>query len=214
MTKPRTKRQQAWKLAFLLFLCFFQVPNESNAQVGLLFGANYCSIRHDNLLQNVEYIIRPYTGVSVNCFPMWFLPELSIRNEFIITQKGYRQALESDYDLVFTYAAFPVSLNYKLNDYITPQIGLEWSMLLGSSELRTFKKYRQTDLGLILGLCFFECKKLSFYTRLTYGLWPMLKYESYDKYGNLTGQKEDLKHITFSLGIKLRLHHEEIRFYK
>jgi hypothetical protein len=108
----------------------------------------------------------------------------------------------------------PVLINYSLSPQISIQAGVGLSTLISTNIEQGIKTYNDFDLGLALGASCFSNKRISCYSRLTYGLLPMLDYYEIDELGNFKNQIHDLKNICLSIGIKVNLYNEKIRFHK
>ncbi len=194
----------------LFFVLFGGSFFTSEAQVAILGGSNFCSIRSDVAIQNKESITGYHAGAEIQYFPAKGLKKFSLINELILTQKGYQQEYEDNYTFRFTYMALPVLINYSVIPALSVQGGAEFGKLLWTNVKQGKKTYNDFDAGLVLGLTGFDNHRVSIYSRLTYGLSPMLDYELMDEMGNFTGKIKDLHNVCFSLGIKIKLRNEKI----
>lgn len=198
-------------VTFLLSLLLF---SNTVAQISFIVGANYCGIRNNNLLENQKPIFTYQFGYAIQYYPFKSLPNLSIQNELLFSQKGYQQDLDKNYVFHFNYISLPVLLNYTPVSFLTINTGVEFSGLLYTNIQEGTKTYNNNDVGLVLGISCIEKHMISLYSRVTYGLIPMLNYYSIDKLGNFTGRIHDLRNICFTIGIKFNFYNEEIHLYK
>jgi hypothetical protein len=202
------------RLLFLSVLCVLIFVSSLTAQVAFIGGVNYTNERNNNLIENQKPRITYQWGASIRYYLLKNHPKISFQNELIFNQRGYNQVLDKDYFFHFDYISFPVLINYALTENFSINTGLEFSKLLSSNIKRYTETYNDFDIGLVLGFSCFEKKGISFYSRMTYGLLPLLDYYAIDKVGNFTGEIHDLKNICLSVGIKINIHNEKIRFYK
>ena len=193
---------------------FFLFFNKANAQVSFLGGANYCYVRNNHLLENQEPVFAHHLGVAVRLYPFKNLPNLSVQNELLFNRKGYKQFLDQKYLYQFNYISFPILLFYSPVKYFSLNGGVEISGLLYTNLKKGTETYNNKDAGIVLGFSCFDNQMLSIYSRVTYGLVPMLDYYSFDKLGNFTGKIHDLKNISLSIGIKLNFYNEQIHLHK
>lgn len=184
------------------------------AQVGVVGGLNYCNVRNDNVLKNTKSIFTYQMGVTFNFYPFKSFSDLSIKNEFLFTEKGYKQELNKTYTFHFDYLSYSLLANYHLSENFSIEAGGYISELINTNVKQGLKTYNTTDAGLVLGLTFLERKTVSLNSKINYGLIPMLNYYNIDNRGNFTGEINDLKNICFSLGISLNVYNEKIQFYK
>lgn len=202
------------RLLFASVVCVFIFTSSLTAQVAFIGGVNYTNDRNNNLIENQEPRTTYHWGASIRYYLLKNYTKISFQNEIILNQKGYRQVLDQEYFFNFNYISFPVLVNYSFTENFSVNTGLEFSKLLSSNIKRYTETYNDSDIGLVLGFSCFEKKGISFYSRMTYGLLPLLDYYAIDKMGNFTGEIHDLKNICFSVGIKINIHNEKIRFYK
>lgn len=180
------------------------------AQPSFMNGVSFSSVMNDHLLEDTEFKLNYQLGFSIRFYPFKNLPDLSLETEFFYNNKGYRQQLDSTYKFRFSYFSVPVLVRYCVVKDVTVEAGVELSKLFSSNIRKWESTYNDFDTGLILGLTFFEKRMISVYSRVTYGLIPMLDYYSFDKLGNFTGEIHDLRNLNLSLGIKIDLYHEKI----
>lgn len=187
---------------------------KANAQFSLITEGNLSSVRENISIENKEPLLGYGLGVSFQYYPFKKLQKLSIINEIKIKQKGYQQQLEEKYSFKFKYIAMPILANYSLSEQVAIQSGIELSKLIDTNVKQGTKTYNNFDLGLVAGVSFFNKHRISGYSRLTYGLLPMLDYYNIDELGNFKNEIHDLKNISFSVGIKITLHNEKIQLYR
>lgn len=185
----------------------------SNAQIAIIAGGNYSTIRNNVFLENKEPIVGYHFGLSFQYYPFKHIQNLSILNELYFIQKGYQQDIGRNYTFKFNYLSLPILLNYPISKQISLQTGIELSKLIATNIEQGLKTYNDFDLGLVLGVNGFQSKRLSCYSRLTYGLLPILDYYEIDELGNFNNEIHDLKNISLSIGIKFNLYNEKISSY-
>lgn len=177
-------------------------------------GGNYSGIRNTVNLENKEAIFGYHLGASLQYFPFRNLPNVSIVNEFLLTQKGYQQNFGEKYRFRFNYLALPVLIDYVFSKRISVHTGAELSFLAATNVKRGSETYNGFDLGIVAGVNYQLTKRLSCYARLTYGFLPLLDYYEIDELGNFGNKIRDLKNTCLLVGIKYKLYHEKITFYK
>lgn len=208
-TKIGRLTQVAFRVVILISLTFiFHV--KANAQIAVIAGGSYCNVRNDVFLQNKKPILAHNFGVSVQYYPFRKFDNLSVINEVIISQRGYQQDMDKDYVFRFNYLALPVLVNYAPLKQVSVNAGIELSKLLSTNIEQGNKTYNNFDLGLVLGLSCFNERRLSFYSRITHGLFPMLDYYTFDNLGNFTAEVHDLKNVCLSVGVKFKICNEKI----
>ncbi|RUT73431.1 outer membrane beta-barrel protein [Ancylomarina longa] len=186
---------------------------KSNAQIAITAGGNYSNIRSNLSLENTKPITGYNFGISVQYYPFKQIENVSFINELNFSQKGYQQDLGENFTFRFNYLAVPVLINYSPLKHFSVQGGVEMSKLISTNVEQGKKTYNHFDLGLVLGLSAFAGRSVSFYSRVTYGLTPMLDYYAIDEMGNFTGEIHDLKNICLSIGIKFAISNEKIHFH-
>lgn len=191
------------------FVFLFLLTSVSYAQFTFITGINAMDVRNDNLLQNTKPLVGLHIGIAFRQHYSDSLNKISLQYELIFNQKGYQQKLDRNYIFSFNYLSAPILFNYSLNKYLSLSTGMEPGYLLFTNKVDGVKKYNRFDLGLILGLSTMEHRRLSIYSRLTYGLVPMLDYYRFDRLGNITEEIHDLKNICLSLGIKVNVRNEK-----
>lgn len=201
------------KLRILFIGMFLLAVETTMAQVSVIGGANYCTVRNNDLIQNQDPIYAHHFGVMVRYHPFRKLPNLSIQNELIYTRKGYQQELDKTYLFHFNYLSLPVLLNYAPAKYFSVHTGVELSGLFNTNLEKGNLTYNNVDLGIVGGFSFFDNARVSLYTRYTHGLVPMLKYYTFDKLGNFTDNIRDFRNSCLSVGLKINIYNERIETY-
>lgn len=186
----------------------------SNAQLSIFAGGNYSVIRNSISLENKRPIVGYHYGLSYQYYPFRKLQKLSILNELVFNQKGYSQDFEKKYSFMFNYLSLPVLANYSISKDFAIHSGFELSKLITTNIVHGLKTYNNFDVGLVFGMSYFASRKLSCYSRFTYGLLPILDYYHIDELGNFKNEIHDLKNVCFSIGIKFNLFNEKIFWYK
>lgn len=201
-------------VTFFLSALMLIVSNKAFAQVSLMGGASYCNVRENNLLANKKGIGAFQGGEAIRVYPLKNLPNLSIENELQINRKGYQQNLDQNYTFYFDYLSWPILACYSPVRNFTVNAGVELSQLLFTNFKNGTRTYHDFDAGLVLGFSCFDERWIGLYSRITYGLVPMLNYYSVDELGNFTGEIHDMKNLCISVGIKINLYHEKIHLYR
>jgi hypothetical protein len=198
----------------ILFIGLFSILlNTATAQVALMAGMNFSNVMENHLLENPEFNLSYHWGASVRVFPFKNIPKLSFEIEMLLNRKGYHQHYDSTYNFRFTYSSMPLLMRYSLAKNITLDAGVEISRLFSTNIKQGKKTYNNFDTGIVLGFTGFESKLINIYSRVTYGLLPMLDYYSFDKLGNFTGKIHDIRNLNISVGIKINLSHEKALVY-
>lgn len=216
MKKPKiniNRSRLIFQIVAIISLTFF-CHDKLNAQIAFVAGGNYSNIRENIPLENKKPIIGYNLGVSVQYYPFKKIQKISLINELELVQKGYQQDFAENYSFRFNYLSLPVLINYSLSTEISIQAGMELSTLISTNIEQGIKTYNNFDMGLVLGISFFNSKRIGGYSRLTYGLLPMLDYYEIDELGNFKNEIHDLKNICLSIGIKVNLYNEKIQFHK
>lgn len=199
-----------FRLAFILIAAIFS-SHLSVSQFAVLYGGNYNSIRHNELLENTKALISPQIGASLT---LSLSPDttsrFSLTVESLITRKGYKQDLDSTYSFNFGYIAIPVMINYNITNHVLINAGIEPSFMLFTNLRQGDLTYNDFDLGLIVGITLFDGKLLNVYSRFTYGLINMLDYYEIDRRGNFVGEIHDLKNTNISIGLKMNFNRKKI----
>jgi len=202
-------------LQIVLFISLtFVCSINSKAQIAIIAGGNYSTIRSNVNLENKGPIIGYNFGLSFQYYPFKNIQKLSILNELEYIQKGYQQDFEKKYSFKFNYLALPILISYSVSKNLSIHTGVELSDLITTNIKQGTKTYNNFDLGLVLGLNCLIDKRLSCYSRLTYGLIPMVDYYEIDELGNFKSKIHDLKNISATIGIKFNLYNEKILLHK
>lgn len=193
------------------FVFFIQIP-EGFAQVGMMVGTNYSNVRHDGLLGKTQGQMSLHLGANIEVVPIRGIPNLSLRTDLILVQKGYTLLIDdSKYRANLEYGSFAPMIKYAIFEDFSIHSGVEFNRLVDSNvgEDITFRK---NEKALFFGFDVFNSKRLSFYTRASFGLTPVLDYYDIDPIEGIQGRISDLYTTTIMLGFQLNIHHEKIRF--
>ncbi len=208
----KSKHSQVFvQIVAILGLALF-CNEKATAQFSLIAEGNYATIRENTPLVNKKPLLGYSLGASLQFYPFKKNDKFSIINELRFTRKGYQQEFEEIHTFKFDYLALPILANYSLSKQISVQTGVELSKLVRTNIEHGTQTYNRFDIGLILGASFFNSHRISGYSRLTYGLLPMLDYYEIDELGNFKNEIHDLKNFCFSVGLKINLYNEKIRF--
>ncbi len=190
----------------LTFVCHLT----SEAQFSLVVGGNYSGIRNNISIENKGSVFGYNFGLSAQFHPFTNFQRFSIISEVNFNQKGYRQDIEESYSFRFGYLSWPILGSYSLSKDLSICSGVELSELISTNVRQGLKTYNNFDFGLVFGIGYFEERRLSGFTRFTYGLTHMLDYYDIDEQGNFGNEIHDLKNVYLSLGIKFKLFDEKI----
>lgn len=185
---------------------------QSKAQFMVFTGVNSVNVKNDGLLQNQQPTYGVHFGFAMRHYSLDSLKKFSVQYELSFNQKGYQQKLDEVYFRRFNYISAPLLINYSPIESITLSTGFETSYLLFTNAVQGYKTYNRFDVGVVLGLSVLENRRLSVYTRFTYGLVPMLDYYTFDELGNFTDEIHDLQNLCFTFGLKFNIIHEKISF--
>lgn len=190
--------------AILCFCCL----GASYAQVKLFAGVNYTGVRN-SVLENEEAIYSWHVGAGVNLAPKKW-DKFSIALNAMLSEKGYKQYADKWYDFDFYYLSFQPVIEFSPVKLLSFEAGVDLSALVDTSVREGLSTYNNFDCGLIFGFTVFNDKRVALYSRVIYGLIPMLSYDRIDALGNFTGEINDLKNTSLLLGIRVNVYHEKI----
>lgn len=174
-------------------------------------GMNISNVMDNHLIDNPKFNISYHFGASVlRVYPFKNIPNLSFETEILLNLKGYKQHFDSTYFFRFLYFSVPILARYFLAKDITFDAGVELSELISTNLKQGNKTYNKFDTGIVLGFTCFEKRMINVYSRVTYGLLPMLDYYSFDKLGNFKGKIHDIRNLNISVGIKINFPNEKI----
>lgn len=88
------------------------------------------------------------------------------------------------------------------------QTGVEEKILISTDLQKGLDTYNNEDVGALAGINLFENYWINLYIRFSYGIVPMLNYESFDALGNFTGHIHDLHNTYLLVGLKIKLFNE------
>ncbi len=108
--------------------------------------------------------------------------------------------------------ALPILVNYSPISFLSVQGGVELSKLASTNVKYGLDTYNTFDVGLAFGITAFDNRRIGIYSRVTYGLRPMLEYVQMDEMGNFIKEINDIHNFSYSLGIKIKLLNERIEF--
>jgi hypothetical protein len=190
---------------------FAQIP-EGLGQIGMMVGTNYSNIRHENRFEKTQGQMSLHLGVNVEVVPLKTIPNFSIRTDLILIQKGYTVKLDgSKYRVNLEYGSFAPMIKYAFDEDFAIHSGIEFNGFTGSNvgEDGTFRK---NEKALFFGFDILSSRRLSFYSRASFGQTPVLDYYDIDPIEGIQGRISDLYTTTIMLGLQLNIHHEKIRF--
>jgi hypothetical protein len=190
---------------------FAQIP-EGFGQIGMMMGTNYSNIRHDNRLENSRGKMDIHLGANIEVVPFKKIPNLSVRTDLILIQKGYTLKLDgTNYRVNLEYGSFAPMIKYAIMEDLSIHSGVEFNRF-SNSNVGEDETFRKNEKAIFFGFDLFNSKRLSFYTRASFGLTPVLDYYDIDPIEGIQGKISDLYTTTIMLGLQLNIHHEKIRF--
>jgi hypothetical protein len=198
-------------IAFTFFVFFMQIA-VGFAQVGMMVGTNYSNVRHNGILGKTQGQIGLHLGINVEVVPLKNIPNLSLKTDLLLIQKGYTLRIDGTrYRANIEYGSFAPMFKYAIMEDFSIHSGLEFNRFTESNvgEDITFRK---NEKAFFFGLDLFNSKRISFYTRASFGLTRVLDYYDIDPIEGIQGRISDLYTTTIMLGVQLNIHHEKIRF--
>jgi hypothetical protein len=203
-------KNKFWLVTFLVFS--IQIT-EGFAQIGMMLGTNYSNIRHQDRLAGTRGKVGLNLGVNVEVVPIRSIPNLSLKTDFMIVPKGYNQILDDiKYRVNLQYFVFAPMIKYAFDKDFAVHSGVEFNGFIGSNVEGAEETYRKNEKAFFFGFDLLSSKRLSLYTRASFGLTPVLDYYEIDPIEGITGSFSDLYTTTIMLGLQLNIHHEKIRF--
>ena len=199
-------------LSIIILGIGFLFSIDASAQISILGGGNLNTVNSDVELKNKESLIGYHFGSQLQYYPVKKWEKWSLINEFIFIKKGYVQQFEKAYNFHFNYLALPILVNYSPISFLSVQGGVELSKLASTNVKYGLDTYNTFDVGLAFGITAFDNRRIGIYSRVTYGLSPMLEYVQMDEMGNFIKEINDIHNFSYSLGIKIKLLNERIEF--
>jgi hypothetical protein len=132
-------------------------------------------------------------------------------------EKGYATYIDvagerQDYQLNFPYFYQQVMISRQLAPQLDAYGGLGINVLLwptlrtASDTIRMRDTYSSVDLSLLAGLRLFPAARLSLDLRATSSIFPILRYEVFDDFGNPAGSKRGIRHLTVEAALMLNIY--------
>ncbi|MBX2966397.1 MAG: PorT family protein [Cyclobacteriaceae bacterium] len=180
------------------------------SQVGIVGGVNYSFMRN-SVLENDEPAYTWNLGANVELSPKTW-KKFSIETRIMFIQKGYRQYADKWYTFHFDYLSVQPTINYSPVKQLSVDAGIDISGLINANVIKWADTYNLTDAGVVFGVSAFRHKRISLYSRIIYGLTPMLEYHAIDEMGNFTGEIKDLKNTCIQVGVRINIYHEKLSF--
>lgn len=204
-------------VTLLTILCI----NSTKAQFGISFGGNISNVMHRNLLvnengdSNTKPIFGYLSGMNFQFYPFKHQQNMSFTIEVLYNQKGYKQQFnDTSFTKRLNYISVPLLFNYDISKKFTLNTGVTFSGLL--VPLSVFYKpdnsFNTSDINLSIGAEYKVWKNLNLFTRLNYGVYPILNYYKIDEAGNIS-PTNDVRNLSFSVGLKLNFIYEKIKFF-
>lgn len=204
-----------WLKKYLIAAFFLAAPScHVFGQVYAFAGIHKSDVRNEVLI-NDSPIYSWHVGGGVNLYPNRNWCKASINLEVAFFQKGYDQNLGTQqFEFRFRYLTWQAALSYPIAEFLSIKGGVNLALLLDTNVKKGMSTYQLFDCGLMGGVEFLENKRIGFYTRVVYGLVPMLKYYDIDAMGNFNGRINDLKNTCFMLGLRVKIYDKKISLKK
>lgn len=199
----------------LLFsFCFLIIATSgTKAQIGLMMGPNYSSVRHNNILENSQGKINYQYGFNLAFYPISSLPELSLKTDMMVVTKGHQQNLSGEnFKTNLTYLSFAPMVRYELANGFHVHSGLELNSLTSSNVNEGLQTYQNSERAVFLGFDVMADKVFSFFLRSSFGLSPMLDYYDIHPIDGIQGSMKDIYSTTVLFGLQINLYNEKIKF--
>ena len=194
----------------LFFILLVSTPSTVFAQVYVFSGAHQSYVRND-VLNGESPIYSWHIGVGIKLYPKLDWRRTSINAEIASIEKGYDQRLgNEEFEFRFRYITGQGTLSYEALPFLSLKGAVNLALLFDTNVEKGTKTYQLFDFGLVGGLGFLENKRFGFYTRVVYGLSPMLKYYDIDAMGNFNGHIHDLKNTCFMVGLHFNIYGKKI----
>ncbi len=203
-----TKTMKKIPIILLCIICSYNAWS----QISITGGANFNTVRNNDLLENQKPEIGFHLGGKFRFYPFAGNRDIGLQTGLMLTQKGYRQDLDENYKFSFYYFSLPILGNYAITDNFSVQGGFELAQLVNTSMKKGTETYNTFDLGIVAGASALDNHIIGFHTKIFYGLLPMLDYYEFDKYGSFTNEISDLKNFNIQFGININIFHEKILF--
>lgn len=192
-----------------LFCYFLIFAFEAHGQLSFYGGANISTVRTEYVLGSIE----SNPGYQVGCtyvFNRIFKSPVYPYTQFEIIRKGYVQDLhDKAYKVNFSYAIHTLGIVYRPFNFFSVNLGTDFSSLFKARQyvdadtFRIKENFRDFDLGLRGGICFFENKIVNFYASYIHGMVPMLAYTRIDEMGNFTDKIKDIRNVCIQAGLRI-----------
>ncbi|MEO8471914.1 MAG: hypothetical protein ABI477_06960 [Chryseolinea sp.] len=204
-------RRHRARLKKLLFATLLLVASVADAQIYVFVGGHENYVRN-KVLANESPLTSWHIGGGVRLIFSESKPRTVFNAEYAFVKKGYYQTLggtKSSFN--FNYLTYQATVGQQLFPYLSVKGGFNFAILIDSNLKKWYQTYRMVDFGLVGGLDFLENKRVGFYTRVVYGLIPMLKYDNIDALGNFNGTIRDLRNTSFMVGLRVKVYEKELR---
>lgn len=180
---------------------------------GYVLGGGHLSFIRNEVLIGESPIFSWHGGGGINLYPLKACQKININVEVAFIEKGYNQNIgNQQFELRFRYLTSQLTISYSIIPFLSLKGGVNVARLFNTSMEKGLETYERIDVGLVGGLGYFENKRLGFYTRVVYGLSPMLKYYDIDSMGNFNDNIRDLKNTCFMVGLRFNVYDKKIHF--
>ena len=170
----------------LVILCFFISSNIISAQNfkgGMIGGISTTQVSGDNLggYNKAGLCIGVFTQLPIS-------PILNIKMEMEYIEKGSRNPKMNENnipDITTSYLEIPLSLNYKQNEQLSIEAGIQTALLLtskdndiyGSVSSNINDPFNKIDISTFIGMYYHITKSVSLNTRLGNSIFPIRGYD-------------------------------------
>ncbi|MEO7987936.1 MAG: outer membrane beta-barrel protein [Chryseolinea sp.] len=198
------------KSLLLMVILFTGTCSPMLAQVYVFSGIHQSYVRNE-VVVGESPIYSWHVGGGVNLYPTLDWKKTSINAEAAFIEKGYDQHLgNQQFEFRFRYITGQATISYEALPFLSLKGGVNLALLFDTNKEKGTSTYQLFDFGLVGGLGFLENKRFGFYTRVVYGLSPMLKYYNIDAMGNFNGHIHDLKNTCFMVGLRINIYDKKI----
>ena len=197
---------------FSFVILFFLYTNTLYAQLSFSFGGNISNVLHHHLFvnengDNNKPLFGGNFGMSFQDYPFKKQPNMSFTVGLFINQYGYRQEYPGEsFTQRLNYLSVPLLFNYDFLPRFSMNTGIAFSRLILPISIfeKTDNSFNLYDFSLLLGAEYKLSNQIDIFTRINYGVYPILDYYKIDNIGNITPVK-DVRNVSLMLGLKYNI---------
>ena len=198
-----------------ILLLLLLLPISLQAQ-SLRGGIAFSDIYSAPFISPHQYQLQPVVGLHFKLRTLqdtlWILEyEIGFQEKGYATQQDVA-GQHQDYQLNFLYFYQQVMVSRQLSPLLDAYGGLGINVLLwptlrtASDTIRMRDTYSSVDLSIIAGLRLFPASRLSMDFRASSSIFPVLRYEVFDDFGNPAGSKRGIRHLTLEATLMLNIY--------